>query len=118
MSLVRRMKAPSYRGVPVLGPRNVPDCAHGHLTPRERTRLLSQRPWQASSRSGHAWGLPRPPSGFTSAIRAVEDLQRIPSAVTTLHKRITARADSVGPQPSIPPTGLVILVENASKSRY
>ena len=56
--------------------------------------------------------------GFTSAVRAVEDPQWIPPAVTTLHKRIAAGAASAGPQLYLPPIGLVILVENASESRY
>ena len=37
--------------------------------------------------------------GFTSAVRAVEDLQWIPPAVTTFHKRNAAGAASAGPQP-------------------
>ena len=57
-------------------------------------------------------------SSFSSAIRAVEDLQWIPPAATALHKRIAAGAASAGPQPYLPPAGLVILVENASKSWY
>ena len=56
--------------------------------------------------------------GFTLAVCAVEDLQWIPPAVTILHKRIATGAASAGPQPYLPPTGLVILVENASKSRH
>ena len=55
---------------------------------------------------------------FTLAIRAVEDLQWIPPAATARHKRITEGADSAGRQPYLPPAGLVILSENASKSRY
>ena len=55
---------------------------------------------------------------FTSAICAVEDPQWIPPAATAFHKRIAAGAASAGPQPYLPPAGLVILVENASKSRY
>ena len=53
-----------------------------------------------------------------SAVHAVGDLQCIPPAVTTLHKRIAAGAASAGPQPYLPPAGLVILIKNASKSRY
>ena len=56
--------------------------------------------------------------GFTSAVRAVEDLQCIAPAVTTLHERITTASASDGLQTYLLPTGLVILVENASKSRY
>ena len=55
---------------------------------------------------------------FMSAIRAVENLLWIPPARTALHKRIAAGAASAGLQPYLPPAGLVILVENASKSRY
>ena len=43
--------------------------------------------------------------------------QWIPPAITTLHKRIAAGAASAGPQPYLPRPGL-ILVENATKSRY
>ena len=50
------------------------------------------------------------------AVRAIEDLQWIPPAVTTLHKKIAAGAPSARPQPYLPPAGLVILVDNASKS--
>ena len=56
--------------------------------------------------------------GFTLAIRTVEDLPCIPTAATPLHKRIAAGAASSGPQLYLPPASLVILVENASKSRY
>ena len=55
---------------------------------------------------------------FTSAICALEGLQWIPPAVTTLHKRIVAGVASAGPQPYLPPAGLVILGENATKSTY
>ena len=56
--------------------------------------------------------------GFTSAVRAVEDLQWIPPGVTTLHKRIAAGAASAGPQPYLVPAGLVLLVDTASKPMY
>ena len=56
--------------------------------------------------------------GFTSVVRTVEDLQWIPPAVTTLHKRMATGEASAGPQPYVVPTGLLILVENTSKTRY
>ena len=49
---------------------------------------------------------------------AVEDLQWIAPAVTTLHKRISAGATSARPKPYLPPAVLVILVENAIKSKF
>ena len=52
------MKAPSHRGVPIPGRNTVPGFAWWHLTRRKRARLLSRSHWQASSRSGHAWGRP------------------------------------------------------------
>ena len=48
----------------------------------------------------------------------VGHLQWIPPAAPALHKRIPVGAASAGPQPYLPPAGLVILVENAFKSRY
>ena len=54
--------------------------------------------------------------GITLAVRAFEDLLWIPPAVITLHKRIATGAASAGPQSYLPPAGLVILVENATKS--
>ena len=55
---------------------------------------------------------------ITSAVRAVEDLRLIPLAITTLHKRIGVGAASARSQLHLPPAGLVILVENATKFRY
>ena len=56
---------------------------------------------------------------FTSAIRAVENLQWILPAATALHKRLAAGGLSrTAAQPYLLPAGLVILVENASKSRH
>ena len=55
---------------------------------------------------------------FHLAVRAIKDLQCIPPAVTTLHKQIAAGGASAGLQPYLPPPGLVILVDNASKSRH
>ena len=56
--------------------------------------------------------------GFASAIYATEDLEWNPLAVTTLHKRIAAGPASAGTQPYLPPAGVVILVEKATKSKY
>ena len=56
--------------------------------------------------------------GIISAIRAVEDLQWLPPAVTPLHKRIAAGAASSGFQPYLSPAGMVHLVERAKNSRY
>ena len=53
--------------------------------------------------------------GIISAIRAVEDLQRLPPTVTTLHKRIAAGAASSGSQPYLSLAGMVQLVERAKK---
>ena len=56
--------------------------------------------------------------GIISAIRAVEDLQWLPLAVTPLHKRIAAGAASSGFQPYLSPAGMVHLLEGAKNSRY
>ena len=56
--------------------------------------------------------------GIISAIRAVEDLQWLPPAVTPLHKRIAAGAASSGFQPYLSPARMVHLVERAKNSRY
>ena len=55
--------------------------------------------------------------GIISAIRAVEDLQWLPPAVTPLHKRIAAGAASSGFQPYMSPASMVQLVERAKNSR-
>ena len=55
---------------------------------------------------------------FTSAVPTIEDLRWIPPAVNTLQERIAVGAGSAAPQPYLPQAGLVILVENASKSGY
>ena len=55
--------------------------------------------------------------GIISAIRAMEDLQWLPPAVTPLHKRIAAGAASSGFQPCMSPAGMVQLVERAKNSR-
>ena len=47
----------------------------------------------------------------------MEDLQWLPPAVTTLHKRIAAGAVSSGSQPYLSPAGMVQLVERAKNSR-
>ena len=119
MSPVRQTKAPSCCGAPVPRPNTIPGYTPWRRTLRERARLLSQRHWQAFRRDAPAWGATTSSiRGITSAIRAVEDMQWIPSAITTLHKRIAAGAASARPRPYLPPAGLVILVENVVKCRY
>ena len=56
--------------------------------------------------------------GIISAVRAVEDLQWLPPAVTTLHKRIAAGAAKLVYQPYLSSAGMVHLVERAKNSRY
>ena len=119
MNPVLRMKAPSCCGIPVQGANTVPGFARWRPTRRERPHLLSQRHRQASSRSTRMGATASSIRGFTSAIRAFHDLQWIPPAVTALHKRIAAGGGvSAGPRPYLPAAGLIILVENATKSRY
>ena len=77
------------------------------------------RHWQVCWRSGHRREPQRQPMrGIISVIRAVEDLQWLPPAVTPLHKRIAAGAASSGFQPYLSPAGMVHLVERAKNSRY
>ena len=56
--------------------------------------------------------------GIISAIRAVEDLQWLPPAVTPVPKRTAAGAASSGLQPYLSLAGMVHLVERAKNSRY
>ena len=50
----------------------------------------------------HMGATPSSIRGYTSAVRAVEDLRWIAPAVATLHKRVAAGAASAGPQPYLP----------------
>ena len=56
--------------------------------------------------------------GIISAVRAVEDLQWLPPAVTPLHKWDRSGAPSSGSQPYLSPAGMVLLVERPQTSRY
>ena len=118
MSPVRRMKGPSYRGVPVPRPSTVHGFARWHPTWHERACLPSQRHWQTSSRSGHAWGRPRSPSEASRRPSAALRICNGSHRQSPLFTKGSQRAASAGPQPYLVPAGLVLLVDTASKPRY
>ena len=118
MNPVSRMNTPSRRGVPVPRPNTVPGFALASHMARTGPPTMVEALAGSLAERAHMGATASSIQGFTSAVHAVEDLQWIPPAVTTLHKRIAAGAASAGPQPYLPPARLVILVENATKSRY
>ena len=109
MNPISRMKAPSCRGVPVLGPNTGPGVLRGANGPAYYCNTIVEAVASILAERARMGATASSILGFTSAIRAVEDLQWISTAITTLHKRIAAGAASAGPQPYLPLAGLVIL---------